>query len=427
VRNKIALATPQLIFICLFLVLLSVSEIHASENIKCYVIKVDGTVDMGYADIIERILSNPPENLERVIIILNTNGGYLVATEKIVDCFINSIVPVTVFIPKGGRAFSAGAYIALAADELIMSPASTIGSAEPRTMIGESDPKVTNAMAKWIKAIAEDRGRNSTIAELMVIKNLDLTGGEAYKYGIANKLMDSINEVLEYYGYDSDEIKEVNKDFRAVFISIITDPIIVGLLIDLAAIIIVIEIMHPTYIGGLVAVLIIIFALVGLGLLGVNAAALILLLIGAISIILEVKYAHGGLGVGGAILTLIGILLIYQHEYFLWSWDLKTMLIGFSAIIITVAGLTGVYLHKIREVLMKKEKLHDISRLIGKVGVAKTEIKPGERGVVLVESDLWTAESDEYIPVGSKIEVLSINGLVVKVRKITNKELASLD
>lgn len=416
-KNKL-IVLSQILFIVICFFILSSNTVFSVADPKCYVLKVDGTIDYGYADFIDRLLDNPPIDVDRLIIILNTNGGYLEATEKIVDELLNSYIHTTVFIPRGGRAFSAGAYISFAAEELIMSPTATIGSAEPRTMTGESDPKIRNAMEVWIRAIAKARGRNDTIATLMVVENLDITGEEAYRYNVANKLLNDINEVLDYYGYSPNDVIYVDKDLRSIILSIITDPMIVGLLIDLAAILIIIEITHPTYIGAMAAALLIILALVGLGLLGVNIAALILLFIGATAIILEIKTAHGGLAAGGAILTIIGILLMYQREYFLWSWDLTSLLIGFSAVLIVGVTLIGFYLHKIREVIMKREKIHDIKRLVGKVGIVKTAIEPRKKGVVLVESDLWTAEADEYIPEGSRVVVESIDGLIIKVKKL---------
>lgn len=420
-KSNLTCISTYLFFICILFLTLIIPGVLLSfsyDNYKCVVVNLEGTVDMGYADLIERILSEPSSWIERVIIILNTDGGYLLATERIVDSLIDSVIPVTVYVPKGGRAFSAGAYIAIASHELIMASSAVIGSAEPRTLTGAKDPKVINAMEKWIEAIANERGRNATAAKLMVTENLNLNGEEAVKYNIADHLANSYESLLSIYNYTLFDVEERGKDVRSSIISIITDPLIVGLLIDIAAILILIEILHPTYIGGIAAAAALFMSLYGIGMIGVNALALILLTLGALAIILETKFGHGGLAVSGAILTILGILLIYQREYFIWTGEFRGLLAGGAAVILAIAGIFALYLHKIREVLLKKEKMHELSKLIGMEGIVKKKIAPNSPGVVWVASDLWTAVADEEIEEGQKVIVKSIRGLTLKVEKI---------
>lgn len=408
------------LFILLFIFALTIQTIYLSkaQGRRTIVIRVEGTIDAGYADVISRTISDLPITTDRIIIVLNTNGGYLSATEIIVDSLFDSTVPVTVYVPPSGRAFSAGAYIALASHELIMARSSVIGSAEPRTITGATDPKVVNAMETWIRAIAKERGRNETMASMMVKENIDLTGEEAYRLGVSDVIINSFNDLLEYYRIDPSGIEEREKDVRASLLSIVSDPFIVGLLIDLSALLILIEIFHPTYLGGIASGAVLILALLGMGMIGINSAALFLLLIGAMAILLEIKYGHGELAVGGAIVTLFAILLMYQREYFIWSLNYRSMLLGGAVLLLTTIGVVGFYLQKIREVLMKKEKMHEISLLIGKTGIVRRHISPAKPGVVLVASDLWTATADEEIPANAKVRVISVDGLVLKVERV---------
>ncbi len=411
-KSSIALLT------FIFIIIISVSLVASKSNANTIIIRVEGNIDAGYADLISRTISNIPLTTNRIIIILNTNGGYLSATQAIVDSIFASKVPVTVYIPPGGRAFSAGAYIALASHELIMASSSVIGSAEPRTITGDRDPKVTNAMEAWIRAIAAERGRNITIASKMVVENIDITGSEAVRHGIADAIANSYTELLEYYGLSPLDIEEREKDVRAALLSVVSDPFIVGLLIDLAALLFLIEILHPTFLGGIAAGAVLILALLGMGMIGINSAALILLLIGAIAILLETQYGEGELAIGGAIITLFAILLMYQKEYFIWSFNYRSMLIGGAVLLLTVMGVTGFYLHKIREVLLKKEKMHEITQLIGKTGIVRQAISPSKPGVVFVASDIWTATADVEIPKDAKVRIVSVQGLTLKVEPI---------
>jgi len=383
------------------------------------VIRMESTIDMGMADILSRTIKSLPPNTEAVIIVLNTNGGYLEATEDIVDTIMNSLVKVIVYVPVGGRAFSAGAYIAVSSNELVMSPGSVIGSAEPRSIGGmKEDPKVINAMAGWIGSIASYRGRNSTAARLMVTKNKDYTPGEAVKYGVANYIVKDFNELLSKERFKGASIIEVKPDIRSKFLSIISDPFIVGLLLEIASLLILIEIFHPTYLGGFAGGAAFILALLGLGMIGADITAAILLFLGIIAILLEVKLGHGGSAVAGAFLIIFGILLLYRREYFIWTVSYTSLFAGGLTALIVIASIVGFYLHKIREVVKRKRSILDINQLIGKRGIVKSKIEPNKPGVVLVMSDYWTAYSDEVIEEGEEVIVIKVEGLKVYVKKV---------
>ncbi|HEX9389209.1 MAG TPA: NfeD family protein [Anaerolineales bacterium] len=58
---------------------------------------------------------------------------------------------------------------------------------------------------------------------------------------------------------------------------------------------------------------------------------------------------------------------------------------------------------------------HDLDRLIGKIGEARTKVE--EEGSVQVDGELWTARSEKTIPAGSSIRVLRREGFVLIVEK----------
>ena len=53
--------------------------------------------------------------------------------------------------------------------------------------------------------------------------------------------------------------------------------------------------------------------------------------------------------------------------------------------------------------------------MLGRRGVAKGPLHPS--GTVLVRGEYWTAESDEEIEAGERVEVTSIDGLKLRVRR----------
>jgi membrane-bound serine protease (ClpP class) len=55
--------------------------------------------------------------------------------------------------------------------------------------------------------------------------------------------------------------------------------------------------------------------------------------------------------------------------------------------------------------------------LVNKRGVARTEIAP--RGKVFVHGEIWDAVADNPIPVGAPIDVVAVEGMVLRVRQET--------
>ncbi len=407
------MAKAPALLILIFILALTGVWGQPSEPIK--VIVVDGTIDGGYGDLVARHLytSDPGEP---VIIYLRTNGGYLKPTQDIVTAILESGANVTVFVPRGGFAFSAGVYISLSAETLAMGPGSSIGSAEPRDLSGNVDPKVLNAMVAWIESIAEARGRNVTAARLMVLENLNLPAEEALRLGVADLLVGDLAELLDILGLSGRPVEYVEKDARSHLLAMLTDPFILGILLNIAALLILIELFNPTYIGMVVAAALLVMAFLGLGILGADSTAVILMLIGAFAIVMETWFGEGELAVAGAIMTILGILLLYRGEYFIWTLNMRLLVIGGMILLIAGVGFFGFYLHKIRETLAMRESPLEKSRLVGMRGVAKSDIVPGKPGIVHVAGDDWTARSDVYIPKDSEVVVEKVEGLVLWVR-----------
>ena len=121
------------------------------------VLHVEGTILPVVADYIDRGISHAEEeNATACIIELNTPGGLLGSTEKIVQRIMNADVPVVVYVsPKGAWAASAGTFITLSAHVAAMTPGTTIGAAHPVSGGGQEIPedqmkKITEFSAKWI-------------------------------------------------------------------------------------------------------------------------------------------------------------------------------------------------------------------------------------------------------------------------------------
>jgi len=393
-----------------------------SQGTKVFVVDVnDCTIDAGIEEWITRAIEAAErESNACVIIKLNTNGGYLRATQNIVDKILNTNVDVVVYVsPIGARAYSAGAYIGVAAKYLVMHRSTVIGSAGPAFLYPatpEERAKVVNALATWMEAIATERGRNVSACIAMVRNNADYTAEEALEYGVANCVASSELEIYSFLNISSPERIEVQRGLKSSILSVISDPLVLWLLVELGVIALIVDIVHTSVVLTAIGIAMIAMALYGFGVIGVNVLALILLLLGTALIMLElVQPGIQVFGVLGIVSTILGLILLYSGEP-LVSPGLHQAVV--ASLVIVVLALGGFYLYKIREVLAFKRTFHEPKLLVGKRGVVKKKIKPNEPGVVLVASETWSAVADEVIPEGEVVEVISVDGLTLRVRRV---------
>jgi membrane-bound serine protease (ClpP class) len=57
-----------------------------------------------------------------------------------------------------------------------------------------------------------------------------------------------------------------------------------------------------------------------------------------------------------------------------------------------------------------------IEALVGAKGIVEEPLAP--IGKVFVEGELWNAESDEFLPKGTEVEIVEVRNLRLRVKKI---------
>ena len=95
-----------------------------------YVVPIEGMIDLGLAPFLSRTIREAEEaGAAAVLLDINTFGGRVDAAVAMRDALLNARVRTIAFVNQ--RAISAGALIALARDDLIMTEGGTIGAATP--------------------------------------------------------------------------------------------------------------------------------------------------------------------------------------------------------------------------------------------------------------------------------------------------------
>src|SRR4030042_5478239 len=190
-------------FVLPLVAVLGGSLMAAASPTTVEILTVDGTIVPVIADYIDRGISQAEKNDATVCIIeLDTPGGLLDSTDKIVKRIMNARVPIVVYVsPKGAWAASAGTFITLSAHIAAMTPGTTIGAAHPVSAGGEEIPedqmkKITEFSAKWMKTIAQERGRNMEEAQLAVAESKSFTDVDALNANLINLRADSLDSLI---------------------------------------------------------------------------------------------------------------------------------------------------------------------------------------------------------------------------------------
>lgn len=81
--------------------------------------------------------------------------------------------------------------------------------------------------------------------------------------------------------------------------------------------------------------------------------------------------------------------------------------------------LTRKFVNKVRG---GKIEATNLDRVIGKIGVVTEEITKLEPGEVKVDGKKWSAISSKKIKVGSKVEILAIDGVKLNVKEVKEED-----
>ncbi len=236
------------------LLFLSLFSSISYSAIKVFLVQLDDdTINPVTADyIIQAIDAASHANAQCLVIELDTPGGLLNSTRRIVKKILTSDIPIVVYIaPNGSRAGSAGVFITYSAHIAAMAPATNIGAAHPveigrrppgrkenewrqlRRLIDElrkqnttkkedekdgisedrddtkdnddkmedgdgnvMQEKILNDTVAFIKTIAGYRGRNADWAVESVVKSASITAKEAIEKGVVDLIADNLQDLL---------------------------------------------------------------------------------------------------------------------------------------------------------------------------------------------------------------------------------------
>ena len=424
----------KLIKIFAVLTLLNISSF--SQQHKVIVINVDGTIQPASANYIHSGIQKAiRENAECLIVKLNTPGGLLKSTRVIVTDFLQSKIPIVVYVsPSGSQAASAGVFITISASIAAMAPGTNIGAAHPVTLQGQQDSvmmeKATNDAAAFIRTISEKRNRNIKWSEDAVRKSLSITENEALQLNVIDLVAKDINDLLAKIDgkkvetssgeviLNTKDAQIVNLDmtFAQILLNVLSDPNLVYVLFMLGIYGLFFELYNPGAIfPGIIGGICLILALYSMHTLPINYAGLALMVFAVVLFILEIKVvSHGILTVGGVISLILGSIMLIDVEafgqVFRISWEIIATVVILTVLFFSFAITLGIK-------AQRRKPTTGAEGIIGELGKAITDLDP--EGDVLVHGEIWKSESlSGKINNGQTIKVVGISNLKLKVKAI---------
>ena len=407
---------------------------QAAPGHEIVVVPIEGVVDEGMAHMVERAVAKADaENAEAIVLDVNTPGGLVDAAWQIRDALLAAKVPTVAFISH--RAYSAGALISLACKKIVMEPGASIGAAEPIP----NDPKHVAALRSEFKATAERTGRDVTLAQAMVDKNVDapdykksgailsLSAQDAVRSGIALSVAPTMDAAVKDAGLPPGEYAQVDYSFGEQVARFATNPEVSGLLLSLGMLGLLIEMQTLHGIAGFI----------GIGALALffgthvyagfsNGFVIALALAGVVGILFELHVVpgHGAAGVLGVLALLAAVVLAFGGAaFFFVAMQALSMAIVLTALTFWLTSRAFPENAFVKRLTFTASQgadyvaSSDFRGLVGLSGVAASYLRPagvatveGKRVDVLTEGDFVTA--------GSPVRVTRVQGSRVFVEPI---------
>jgi membrane-bound serine protease (ClpP class) len=405
-----------------------------AQQPRVVVIHLDDTIQPISADYMARgLTAAATQHANAVLIEINTPGGLLDSMRQMVSKVIASPVPVIVYVaPSGSRAGSAGFFLLEAADVAAMAPGSNAGAAHPVVMGAKLDDtmkqKLENDTAAFLRSYVARRGRNVQAAEDAVRASKSYSDQEALQLKLIDLVapddasllndidgrtitrFDGSKVVLHTRGA---ELVAVDPTLREEILDRLTDPNLAVLVLMVGGLLIYVEFNTPgTIIPGTLGTILVLLALFGLNLLPVRYTSVMLLVAAFALLILEAHFAsHGVLATAGILSLVIGALTLVDGPIPELRVHLATALSAGLAF-----GLITVFLLRLALRARRSKVRMGGDAMIGLMAVVTQPLAP--TGQVIVNGELWQAESATPAALGEQVRVRGLRDLTLLVERV---------
>ncbi|MDQ3882941.1 MAG: nodulation protein NfeD [Thermoproteota archaeon] len=370
-------------------------------------------------------VSSSTSSFSAIVLALDTPGGSLDATFRIIDSIQRSSIPVIGYVyPQGTSAWSAGTIILLATDYAAMAPVTTIGSAQPvQGIVPVNDTKVINAVAEKAVSLAELHQRNASQASRFITHNDNLTPKKAVERNVIEAVVATPEALLAIANgqnvttlngqkvlHTADaQIIRYESSLRTQLVNFLSNPLIATTLMTIGFFVLIYGIVSPGFGAEIAGAILIILGLLGQGL-DINWGAFALLALGIGLVVYELyNPGFGAIGIGGIVVVALGIMFMISRPVqplLIREQDLGNLVTISLITIAPFAGLMALITYKVWKVKRKKPMQFVLQ---SEEGVALDPISANRAGFVIVGGEYWRAKGnvgEEEISKGDKIRVV---------------------
>jgi len=423
-----------------------------------YVLRVDEEIRRGTVSYLGQGLRAAADGgADVVIVVLSTPGGELDAAVAARDVLFDSAVPTVAYVNR--EALSAGALLAITCHRIYFAPGGVLGAATPVYLEGdtmrEAPEKVISAMRALFASTAEARGREPTVAEAMVDRDVEipslvaagklltLSAGDAAAQGYSDGDAATLSALLAQLDLASAQLVRYDRRFLDSLVAFLTSSLGAALLITFGVLGLLTEMLVPGFgISGVIGLVCLGLFFWSHGLVGMAGwESITYLLGGIIAVLLEIfvftAVDFGITGLAGLFLiglgfysAMVGPFTSREHALQAIGLVAAGLIVSLSVSLVLLAKLPKTRLRLGGVILSSAVSGRAFDRddtdpqaasSVGKRGVAVTDLHPV--GIGLFDGRRMDVISEGgHVPRGALIEIVEETGYRKVVRRTEEEE-----
>lgn len=427
-------------------------SVESAAGGEVFVIPIQGEIETGlYLILVRALREAETHNAKAIVLDMHTPGGRVDSAMKIRDLLVESEIPTYTFVDN--MAISAGSFIALATDTIVMSPGSNIGGALPITMSADgadaADDKFISVFASEMRKTAKAKGHPPDIAEGFSNPDIEIPGikekgtiltldyDDATSVGLAKFVAPTIEAMLEKEGLGDARIERFQFTRTDAVARFLSSPAILGLLMLLGFGGIIMEMKTPGFgLPGLIGIGSLAVYFFGSYLANLSGFVEIIFFVIGLTLLLVEIFVIPGFGIFGisGIALMAGSLFFAMFNMAPEGFDFRVERIRVPVYTMFFTMIAAVPLIWVAAKLIQRSPLYDVIRLAppepsrtvetagtslviatGDHGIALTDLRP--TGVAsLKDNRIDVLTRGEFVMRGTPVEVIEVVGNRVFVR-----------
>lgn len=411
-----------------------VSKVSTAPGSCTKELVIENVIGSATLDALEKAIALAEQDgCSSLLLLINTPGGLVLSTRKIVEAILDSSVPILCLVyPSGAHAGSAGAIILQACHVNGAVEATNIGAATPIVNTGgevseDLRKKMVNDATSWLDSLTELRKRNKKFGRDIITDAKAVSSQEAHKIGAIDFFGSTKEEFLQFAHGRKVQVQDkknqpvqvgvlqpIKLGMRHHVISFVTDPQIAYLLFTGSLLLIYFEITHPgMVVPGVLGVTGLILSLTGMHKLNFVWGGLLLMLLGIVFMVLEAftSVGFGILGLAGAASFVVGSFFLFDPNQ-TGGVDIPTATIVITSLFFAVTSLGLAYM---AFTALRKTK-DDEKNWLGLSGEI-VQVKSNSTGLMQTQGEVWKYRCKEPLQKGDIVKIVRYSGMVFEVQK----------